>query len=337
MANMGIKTMSLARSASVSALSNDDDIGLARIQLLDEKTGIPIQDMDVVSNSLYISYTNTTPTTDTDPNTPFPSGTVFNNVSVKNILDKLIYKTSSARINYIRFSSIDFVDDYKENKVFYKERGTSVSSFPITVYLSSGSTKLKSCTMQGYEGNSKIYEEKNEVNLLAGNSTTLDFTIPEFSSDILFKFVLIDSETNVSNLVIEYKFVDPIYVGFCSENILGDGNLNDTKSLDTYFNNRITQNDMTKIIQPKGNVNGIKMSSNTTKLFPFILFPKEWQSPSAILDMNNMNIIDSYSSNSYLSIITDGSSILKDYAVFIGRNGFKTTDSALEKIKYIFD
>ena len=68
-----------------------------------------------------------------------------------------------------------------------------------------------------------------------------------------------------------------------------------------------------------------------------ILFPKEWQLPSTILDMNNMNIIDSYSSNSYLSINTDGSSVLKDYAVFIGRNGFKTTDSALEKIKYIFD
>lgn len=312
-----------------------------RVQLLDPSTGQVISDVDVLSTASCISYANTTQTIRDFRG--IPKGSSFNEVSVKEILDNILYPHIDPVINYINGNSDGIDGNIVKDTIVYKEKSITVESFTMNIELTAGSEKMLSIVLKIFdEDTSKIEQIQTTATVTPGSLYLTSFEIPEFITNRSFQIIINDGTSVVESPIITYKFVYPTYIGFCTDEILSDDGTIDSQAGATYLNTLIRQNSkfIKKFIGPVQNYNAITVIDPlyaSTEMFPFILYNNTLNKPAAIRDTNNVDITGSFIYNSDLRItihtdpVEDG-----QYSIYMSSFAYNVGLSAVGEIKYNF-
>ena len=197
-----------------------DPLTKVRIELLDESTGNPISEVDAITSSETILYTNPSPMP-ADVGS-IPRGTTFDSTPLKNILDGVLYAYTKPTIKEIITDSTDFQGSIIEDYTIVKPKHTTVSSFTYTVTIENGTSDVLSCILKLYKDDNTVNQQTAQVESEVGKTYNFTFTVPEIIMNSTIEVIVSDGTNNVIGPYIRYRFVDPMYVGFANPDILTD-------------------------------------------------------------------------------------------------------------------
>lgn len=319
-----------------------DPLTKVRIELLDENTGNPITEVDAITSSETILYTN--------PN-PMPAvvgsiekGTTFNSTPLKTILDGILYAYTKPTISQTLLDNGDVPNSVISDEVIIKERHQTVPSFNYTVTVENGTSTTLSCILKVYKDDSTVDQQTAQVNSEVGKQYNFTFNVPELTMNSTIEVTVSDGTNNVIGPYIRYKFVDPIYVGFASSDILTDyGELipDNIDKIITYFEGMIENPDVSYLdvrhvdISDQYGVSYDVDYDHKQRLHPFILIPTYWGNALAILDPNQLNILKSYSIISGVNLNIYGNEVIS-YILYVHRGTFDIDMDYISKVKYCF-
>lgn len=315
----------------------------ARVQLLDPETGKVVAEVDVLTSAPVVSYIN-----DNVVVRDFrgiPAGTTFaesEEKSVQDVLDDILYPYTASDILYI-------IDDQgnriTEDTIIYKERFTEVRPFYINANIIAGNKTDLTITLKRYDvstGTTTTTETTAKVT--PGSTYRYQQNVEKFSFDTRFQIVVSDGQSTVASPIISYKFIYPVFVGYCNlEEILStDGAIIDDANASQYFNTLIRNNSpmIEKRLVPIQNITGIAINNPlyTNSMYnPCIIYPNTWNKLISITDVNDDDITGSFMYNANVPIKPDSSVTSNvQYTVYANRNKYLVGLSAVAEISYNF-
>lgn len=312
-----------------------------RVQLLDESTGLPISDVDVLTSSKWVYYTNSNKTL--RDYRGIPKGTSFDDASIENVLNDILYPYIAPGINNISGDTSGLTNGITEDTVLYPEACITIDSFTLSVELMSGSEKEITFTLKTYDSDSsKIDEQKSVVVVIPGEKYLLSFEIPSFVTSRSFEVIVDDGKNIIRSPIISYEFVYPVYTGFCTHEMVSDDFYIDSDVASNVFNEMVRANGkmIKKYVGAPCNHKALTVSDPlyaNTELYPFILFPNNLDKLKSIRDTNGVDITGSFLYNSDLRITTvQGTDTDCQYSVFVCRVPYTVRLSAVGEISYNF-
>lgn len=320
-----------------------DPLTKVRIELLDENTGNPITEVDAITSSETIIYTNPNPTP-ADVGS-LPKGTTFNKTPLKTILDGILYSYKEPTIKEIKIENTDFPYSITVDKTIVKQRHTIVPSFQYSVTVENGTATTLSCIVKVYKDDATVDQHTAQINTEIGKTYSFNFTINEISQDSTIHITIIDGTNTIVGPYIRYKFVDPIYIGFATPTLLTDYGELVEENLETiinYFEGVIpdvnTDFLTTRYVEKSDQyATSYDVDFDHKKIMnPIILIPQYWGNALAILDSNGLNITKSYSLISGVNLNMYEDEVIS-YLLYMHRGSFDINSTFISGIKYCFE
>lgn len=318
-----------------------DKLTKVRIELLDENTGVPISEVDALTSSETILYTNDKATVVEVGS--IEKGTVFNKTPLSDILDGVLYPYAKPSIYGITTGTSDIPGIITEDTRICKNVGETVAEFQYNVAVVCGSSGTLTCTMTIYHINGttskKISMKKDTV---TGESYNFTYSIPNMDETTSIDAVIFDGKNYVQSPLLTYEFTDPIFVGFAPHRLLSDtGDLIDKNLVDitAYFNEVISKDTlyMDKRLITKSDQRAFVTDldyDHKADMNPCILVPEYWGNPLGVIDMNGLNITRSYSIIRLDLEVRENHTV--NYILYMSRETFDTNSTILKDTTYRF-
>lgn len=313
-----------------------DNLTKVRIELLDEVTGEPIKEVDAITSSETIIYSNSNKTL-VDFGS-IKSGTSFNKTPLKEILDGVLYPYKEPEILEIHITNKDVIGAILKDIEIFKEKGTIIDSFDYIATIKNGTSSNISYILKIYKNNGEVEQQTGNIpHAEYGSEYSFTFTIPTINNTSTIELIVSDGTSNISAPYIKYIFVDPIFVGFIKDELAIE-NI-DKELLEDYFDGIIKSNTdflQKRIINPS-DVYAYNTSldyDHQKEMNPCLLVPNTWGNTLGILDMNNLNITRSYYIFRINLNIRDTEVL--NYILYVSKSTFNTNNTFLSGIRYIF-
>lgn len=315
----------------------------ARVQLLDPQTGAVLAEVDVLTSAPVVSYTNDKKVVrdfrGIKAGTSFPEAS---ETSVKDILDDILYPYVEPEIQYITDNKGNQI---KEDTTVYVERFSEVRPFYVMAKILAGDSTNLDISLKIYDGsNGTTKTIKSSVVVTPGSVYSYQQNVEKFSFDTSIQLTVSDGTSVVSSPIVSYKFIYPIFVGYCDLDEIMDetGVVIDDAKASNYFNTLIRNNSpfLEKRLIPIQNVQGITVDNvlyESTKMHPCILYPNTWNKVESITDANEDDITGSFLYNANVPIKPDSTVTSNvQYSVFANRNEYYVQLAAVGEISYNF-
>lgn len=315
----------------------------ARVQLLDPQTGAVLAEVDVLTSAPVVSYTNDKKVVrdfrGIKAGTSFPEAS---ETSVKDILDDILYPYIEPEIQYITDNKGNQI---KEDTTVYVERFSEVRPFYVMAKILAGDSTNLDISLKIYDGsNGTTKTIKSSVVVTPGSIYSYQQNVEKFSFDTSIQLTISDGTSVVSSPIVSYKFIYPIFVGYCDLDEIMDetGVVIDDAKASNYFNTLIRNNSpfLEKRLIPIQNVQGITVDNvlyESTKMHPCILYPNTWNKVESITDANEDDITGSFLYNANVPIKPDSTVTSNvQYSVFANRNEYYVQLAAVGEISYNF-
>ena len=312
----------------------------ARVELLEESTGSPIEEVDLITNCSTVYYINE----DKMPQQvgAIEEGTVFDETGLDKILTGLLYPYTKPTPLSVSFSNGDIPSGTIEDTTVYKELGKYVDSFTMSVVVKAGSETSLTGMVNIYKDDTSVESLSQSKSCAVGDQIIFTFEIPQLTMDSDIQFSVSDSVNTITGISIGYDFINPAYVGFVPLTVLDDdGELSSTDEIVSWLNVVINNGspNMEKILSTKCDIDQIirrDVNYDTKEyMYPCIAVPKSWGSASAIRDMNGNNIIKTYALSTSVLLTTNSNASL-EYIVYVCRYKYYNNDAILKCITYEF-
>lgn len=308
----------------------------ARVELLDRNTSEPISEVDIITSSSEILYSNPNPTIVDSGN--IKKGTIFNETPLTTILDNFLYPPVPPEINKISMS-----EKYNSD-INLIENGTSTKEIPYTVYFYNGSLDTIKVLLEVHDIlNGETTRESVTVNADKDSNLLSEFTLFKMTSDTEITVSLCDKDDNVLKVAKTiFKFVDPAYTGYVTPKIFDDnGDLNNDSVVNSSIVDAIKTLNTKKWIVSEGTDLYIdprtELTYSTRELLnPFILIPKSWGDFGIFTDMNGNKMTDDYLVVSDLSLHAANNESTVSYTLFISKTSFYNNDPIVRGFSYRF-
>lgn len=316
----------------------------ARIQLLDEVTGLPIVEVDALTSSETILYTNPNPILNDIGS--LKAGTTFNETGLDVILDNLLYRYTTPNIISVECDNPDIPYFITKDKEISKSKGVSIDGFKYRVKFTAGSELAVTCYLKIYSEDQKVNINSSNFEVIPGNTYMAEFDIPSIDINSTIEISISDGKDTVYGPYIKYYFLDPVFVGFADPDLLTDGELkkeNMAKIYD-YFtglirNDRYKDQLQRRLCNTGTNQKQFAMNvdyDHRMNANPVLLIPEYWGNATFITDMHGNNIIKNF------TILTDLNLKLYDdvntisYTVYMCKQSFNVNSLLMNGITYGF-
>ena len=315
----------------------------ARVQLIDPDTDIVLAEVDVLTSAPVVSYINDKKTVKDFRG--IPAGTSFaeaNQVSIQDILDDILFPYTEPEIEFITDNNSNHIT---EDTTIYVERFTEVRPFFITANILAGDKDSLTITLKIYdESTGTTTSQETSVKVTPGSVYKYQQSVEKFNFDTKLQITVSDGTSTVASALISYKFIYPVFVGYCDLNeILDDtGVIIDDAKASNYFNTLIRNNSplLEERLVPIQDIRGMNISNvlyESTKLHPCILYPNTWNKVESITDANEDDITGSFMYNANVPIKPDPTVTSNvQYTVFANRNEYYVQLAAVGEISYNF-
>lgn len=315
----------------------------ARVQLIDPDTDIVLAEVDVLTSAPVVSYVNDKKTVKDFRG--IPAGTSFteaNQVSIQDILDDILFPYTEPEIEFITDNNSNHIT---EDTTIYVERFTEVRPFFITANILAGDKDSLTITLKIYdESTGTTTSQETSVKVTPGSVYKYQQSVEKFNFDTKLQITVSDGTSTVASALISYKFIYPVFVGYCDLNeILDDtGVIIDDAKASNYFNTLIRNNSplLEERLVPIQDIRGMNISNvlyESTKLHPCILYPNTWNKVESITDANEDDITGSFIYNANVPIKPDPTVTSNvQYTVFANRNEYYVQLAAVGEISYNF-
>ena len=315
----------------------------ARVQLIDPDTDIVLAEVDVLTSAPVVSYVNDKKTVKDFRG--IPAGTSFteaNQVSIQDILDDILFPYTEPEIEFITDNNSNHIT---EDTTIYVERFTEVRPFFITANILAGDKDNLTITLKIYdESTGTTTSHETSVKVTPGSVYKYQQSVEKFNFDTKLQITVSDGTSTVASALISYKFIYPVFVGYCDLNeILDDtGVIIDDAKASNYFNTLIRNNSplLEERLVPIQDIRGMNISNvlyESTKLHPCILYPNTWNKVESITDANEDDITGSFMYNANVPIKPDPTVTSNvQYTVFANRNEYYVQLAAVGEISYNF-
>ena len=315
----------------------------ARVQLLDPQTGAVLAEVDVLTSAPVVSYTNDKKVVrdfrGIKAGTSFPEAS---ETSVKDILDDILYPYVEPEIQYITDNKGNQI---KEDTTVYVERFSEVRPFYVMAKILAGDSTNLDISLKIYDGsNGTTKTIKSSVVVTPGSVYNYQQNVEKFSFDTSIQLTVSDGTSVVSSPIVSYKFIYPIFVGYCDLDEIMDetGVVIDDAKASNYFNTLIRNQSpfLEERLIPIQNVKGITVNNvlyESTRMHPCILYPNTWNKVESITDANEDDITGSFLYNANVPIKPDPTVTSNvQYSVFANRNEYYVQLAAVGEISYNF-
>lgn len=316
----------------------------ARVQLLDPKTGAVLAEVDVLTSAAVVSYTNDKATVKDFRG--IPAGTSFkesDEVSVQEVLDKLIYSDEVPVIEYITDNNSTQITEDHTNLL---ETYETVRPFYLTSKINVGTAESLTITLKRYnQQTGQTISQESNVKVTPGSSYMYQREVDVITDNTKLQLMVTDGTNTINSPVISYEFTYPVFVGYCdlSEIVSDDSDeLIDEAKAGNYFNTLIRNNSslLEKRVVPISNLKGFSIQDvlyHNKKYHPCVLYPVTWNKIEAIVDANEDDITGSYIYNSLVAI-KPNQDVTGDvrYTAYVSRREYYVQLAAAEKIEYRF-
>ena len=315
----------------------------ARVQLIDPDTDIVLAEVDVLTSAPVVSYVNDKKTVKDFRG--IPAGTSFaeaNQVSIQDILDDILFPYTEPEIEFITDNNSNHIT---EDTTIYVERFTEVRPFFITANILAGDKDSLTITLKIYdESTGTTTSQETSVKVTPGSVYKYQQSVEKFNFDTKLQITVSDGTSTVASALISYKFIYPVFVGYCDLNeILDDtGVIIDDAKASNYFNTLIRNNSplLEERLVPIQDIRGMNISNvlyESIKLHPCILYPNTWNKVESITDANEDDITGSFIYNANVPIKPDPTVTSNvQYTVFANRNEYYVQLAAVGEISYNF-
>lgn len=312
----------------------------ARVQLLDEATGEPVGDVEVISDSQEIFYNNPKPMYKKVGN--FDKGTTFDKFSLARILDGILYEEEAPSGEGSTSSNGD-INDVTGEVTIIKAIGDTVDNFTLstTVYFNSYDKISVTLFQESKDGNhrseTKVVTKPSETVTQA----TVSFDVQGFTTDTDIAIQVSGGKGVIYTIsIIHYIFTSPIYIGWIRPDIIqDDGELNKEITED-YFEeaiahefNTLDKRFVAKTDQNQYIVPGLNYDTRQ-KLNPCILIPQTWGELVRIDDTHGNDITNSFATLMPIDVNTHGTYI-EHYIAYVCRQTFDDDFELCRGIRYI--
>lgn len=315
----------------------------ARVQLLDPDTGAVLAEVDVLTSAPVVSYINDKKVVrgfrGIEAGTSFPEAS---ETSVQDILDDILYPYTEPEVKYITDNNGKQVT---EDTTVYVERFSEVRPFYVGASILAGDASSLDITLKIYdESTGTTKSQTSKVTVTPGSVYSYQMNVEKFNFDTKIQITVSDGTSVVSSPIISYKFIYPVFVGYCKLIEIMDetGAVIDDAKASEYFNTLIRNNSpyLEKRLVPIQNISGMNMTSvlyDSTKLHPCILYPNTWNKLESITDANEDDITGSFLYNANVPIKPDSTVTSNvQYSVFANRNEYYVQLAAVGEISYNF-
>lgn len=315
----------------------------ARVQLLDPDTGAVLAEVDVLTSAPVVSYINDKKVVrgfrGIEAGTSFPEAS---ETSVQDILDDILYPYTEPEVKYITDNNGKQVT---EDTTIYVERFSEVRPFYVGASILAGDTSSLDITLKIYdESTGTTKSQTSKVTVTPGSVYSYQMNVEKFNFDTKIQITVSDGTSVVSSPIVSYKFIYPVFVGYCKLSEIMDetGAVIDDAKASEYFNTLIRNNSpyLEKRLVPIQNISGMNMTSvlyDSTKLHPCILYPNTWNKLESITDANEDDITGSFLYNANVPIKPDSTVTSNvQYSVFANRNEYYVQLAAVGEISYNF-
>ena len=318
----------------------------ARVQLLNPDTGAVVSEVDILTTSSCVAYVN---------DMPLPldfrgikRGTTFreqDKVSVKDVLDKILYPETAPTSMAISASD---GEETSEDKVIYIEEAKTVNPFYFSATIQCGKENKISISLERYDiSTGTMTSDKVNVNVTPGSIYTYQKKVDKITKDTMFRLSLSDGKNTTVSNTITYKFILPVFVGYCDlneitvKNNVGATIIDDTKTT-TYIDTLIRNNSplLEKIVTPQKDIDGIVINKATysqARYYPVILYPNTWDKITSIVDCNRNNITGNFYYNTDVRITPNTDSTTKyQYTIYACKTKYPVQAQEVGAMKYVF-
>ena len=315
----------------------------ARVQLLDPDTGAVLAEVDVLTSAPVVSYINDKKVVrgfrGIEAGTSFPEAS---ETSVQDILDNILYPYTEPEVKYITDNTGKQVT---EDTTVYVERFSEVRPFYVGASILAGDASSLDITLKIYdESTGTTKSQTSKVTVTPGSVYSYQMNVEKFNFDTKIQITVSDGTSVVSSPIVSYKFIYPVFVGYCKLGEIMDetGAVIDDAKASEYFNTLIRNNSpyLEKRLVPIQNISGMNMTSvlyDSTKLHPCILYPNTWNKLESITDANEDDITGSFLYNANVPIKPDSTVTSNvQYSVFANRNEYYVQLAAVGEISYNF-
>ena len=315
----------------------------ARVQLLDPDTGAVLAEVDVLTSAPVVSYINDKKVVrgfrGIEAGTSFPEAS---ETSVQDILDDILYPYTEPEVKYITDNNGKQVT---EDTTVYVERFSEVRPFYVGASILAGDASSLDITLKIYdESTGTTKSQTSKVTVTPGSTYNYQMNVEKFNFDTRIQIAVSDGTSTVVSPLVSYKFIYPIFVGYCKLDEIMDetGVTIDDAKASTYFNTLIRNNSpyLEKRLIPIQNVLGMNIESvlyESVKLHPCILYPNTWNKVESITDANEDDITGSFLYNANVPIKPDSTVTSNvQYSVFANRNEYYVQLAAVGEISYNF-
>lgn len=319
----------------------------ARVQLLNPDTGAVITEVDILTTGSCVSYVNENATVSDFRG--IPAGTTFkegDNISVSDILDKILYPYEEMEIESVSNAEGKSVSS---DTIYYQEKFKTIPSFTFSSKVKVGNIDTLTFTLKRYNNKTgDVKDYTSTIKVVAGSEYLYTQEVKDISDDTSLQLVVTDGTTNIASPTVEFKFIYPMYVGYCDINLLlttyEDTHIAiDPHKASEYFNNLIATDSflIDKRIIPEQDLHNIIINDpliTQNRYYPFILYPNEWSKIINIFDCNEDIITGSFHYNNELSIKPDNDSVhASQYTVYACKESYNPQLTAAGYITFQFE
>lgn len=314
----------------------------ARVQLLDPNTGAVLKEVEIITDSSVVKYVNENPISRDVGG--IKKGTTFSeadNQSVKDVLDKLLYPGNPASAPVI---TDDNSNEYNEDTIVYVEKFKEVRPFFVNCTIDVGDRSELTITLKRFDlVQNTVNNTERTVSVTPGTQYIYQQRVEKISNDTKLQLVISDGATISSSPIIEYRFIYPVFVGYCDINeVVGPSGVDiDIAKGTNYFNIQLKNGTplLEKRVVPISDIESFAVDNpvyDETLMNPCILYPNQWNKVDNIVDGNGGNIMASFI-NGPLPIKPDTTvSSNVQYSAYICKNKYPVNSSATKAITYRF-
>ena len=318
----------------------------ARVQLLNPDTGAVIAEVDILTASSAVAYINDQETLQDFRG--IPAGTSFkesDKISLQDIIDRILYPYTEMQIESIGSH------DGKEltaDKVFIQEKFTSINAFSFSAKVKVGNIGRLSFALKRYNNNTgEVKTFESTITATPGSEYLYTQEVQAITDNTSLQLLVSDGESSVVSPTVEFKFVYPVYIGYCDLSLITgvvDTGIDINRSkAESYFNNLIATKSplIEKRVVDIQDIKGIIINDPlyTNKRYsPCIVYPNTWNKVECIVDCNQDIITGSYYYNNQVAIKPDNTDIHKvQYTVYACKYNYNPQLTATGDIEYRFD
>lgn len=317
----------------------------ARAELLDELTGKPITEVDILTSSETVFYTNSDPLLEDVGD--LKAGQKFDKYRLDKILDNLLYKYTKPTISVLSTNNTDFPDIVSESTTVLKPKGSNIKEFSITGTFIAGTQKNITASLKIYYPDSTVYTDTKQLTVEPSKTYVASFAVPAITKSSSIVFSIFDGVEMVEAPRLIYKLVDPVFVGFADPKLLNENLELDIARISEYYDYFINLiKSSSKLIKaeyldvPAEPLDIRAMSTNitgeTVVFNPFILVPTTWGDVSSITDMNGFQILKMYTTLPGFNLKIYDDSTTVSYILCMSKTSINTNSKFVEGITYRF-